>query len=263
MVAGDLVNTASRIQSLSRAGHRSRRRAHPAGHRPDDRLRGRGLARAEGQDRAASTLAGAPRRRGRARVAQSPTGLEAPFVGRDRELRVVKELFHACGRRRQAAARLGHGHRRDRQVAARLGVLQVHRRAAPATSTGTEAAASSYGEGVAYWALADMVRMRARIAEDEEPASALEKLRPTPSASCDRRRGAPLRRAATRAPARSSRSARLSSGRTSSPPGASSSSASPTSTRSCWSSRTCNGRTRRCSTSSSTCSSGPGTRRCS
>ena len=34
----------------------------------------------------------------------------------------------------------------------------------------------SYGEGVTYWALADMVRMRARIAEDEEPASARAKL---------------------------------------------------------------------------------------
>ena len=34
----------------------------------------------------------------------------------------------------------------------------------------------SYGEGVTYWALADMVRMRARIAEDEEPRSALAKL---------------------------------------------------------------------------------------
>src|SRR5206468_2169087 len=37
----------------------------------------------------------------------------------------------------------------------------------------------SYGEGVTYWALAEMVRMRARIAEDEEAASALEKLRAT------------------------------------------------------------------------------------
>jgi tetratricopeptide (TPR) repeat protein len=34
----------------------------------------------------------------------------------------------------------------------------------------------SYGEGVTYWALADMVRMRARIAEDEEARSALAKL---------------------------------------------------------------------------------------
>src|SRR5436309_2409218 len=34
----------------------------------------------------------------------------------------------------------------------------------------------SYGEGVTYWALADMVRMRARIAEDEQRGSALPKL---------------------------------------------------------------------------------------
>ena len=34
-----------------------------------------------------------------------------------------------------------------------------------------------YGEGVTYWALADMVRMRCRIAEDEDPASAAGKLR--------------------------------------------------------------------------------------
>ena len=34
----------------------------------------------------------------------------------------------------------------------------------------------SYGEGVTYWALADMVRMRCRIAEDEQPDSALQKL---------------------------------------------------------------------------------------
>jgi len=37
----------------------------------------------------------------------------------------------------------------------------------------------SYGEGVTYWALADMVRMRCRIAEEEEPASAQAKLRAT------------------------------------------------------------------------------------
>jgi len=33
-----------------------------------------------------------------------------------------------------------------------------------------------YGEGVTYWALADMVRMRCRISEDDEPAAALAKL---------------------------------------------------------------------------------------
>ena len=37
----------------------------------------------------------------------------------------------------------------------------------------------AYGDGVTYWALADMVRMRCGIAEDDEPAAALEKLRAT------------------------------------------------------------------------------------
>ena len=37
----------------------------------------------------------------------------------------------------------------------------------------------AYGEGVAYWALADMVRMRCRIGEDEPPSSALVKLQET------------------------------------------------------------------------------------
>jgi tetratricopeptide (TPR) repeat protein len=37
----------------------------------------------------------------------------------------------------------------------------------------------AYGEGVTYWALADMVRMRCRIAEDEDPDSAVAKLQAT------------------------------------------------------------------------------------
>ncbi|HEU4354540.1 MAG TPA: tetratricopeptide repeat protein, partial [Actinomycetota bacterium] len=37
----------------------------------------------------------------------------------------------------------------------------------------------SYGDGVTYWALAEMVKMRCRIAEEEDPASAIVKLRTT------------------------------------------------------------------------------------
>ena len=56
-------------------------------------------------------------------------GLEAPFVGRDGDLRLVKELFHGALERRCGPA--GGGLRRGghRQVAAAPGVLQLHRRA--------------------------------------------------------------------------------------------------------------------------------------
>jgi hypothetical protein len=105
-------------------------------------------------------------------------GLEAPFVGRDRELRRIKELFHACADERRAhlvsvtgIAGIGKS---------RLGwefykyfdgiVEQIwwHR-----------GRCLAYGEGVAYWALADMVRMRCRISEDEPVEAALSKLRET------------------------------------------------------------------------------------
>ena len=72
--------------------------------------------------RALRVIAGARRRRAR-------DGLEPPFVGRDRELRLVKELFHATRDERRRPPRHGRRHRRDREVAARVGVREVHRRA--------------------------------------------------------------------------------------------------------------------------------------
>ena len=63
----------------------------------------------------------------------------------------------------------------------------------------------SYGEGVTYWALADMVRMRCRIAEEEEPASAQAKLHATLEEHILDPEERGLRRAAARAAARAGR----------------------------------------------------------
>ena len=131
MVAGDLVNTASPDPGLADPAQVLVGRLDPARDRADDRLRGRRRARAEGQDRPAPPV------RGRCAWSRAPAarckseGLEAPFVGRDRELRQIKDMFHACADERRAAPGLGDRDRRHRQVAPGVGVLQVLRRPRP------------------------------------------------------------------------------------------------------------------------------------
>ena len=103
-------------------------------------------------------------------------GLEPPFVGRTRELRLVKELFHACAEDRTAhlvsvVGAAGNGKSRlawefYKYIDGLADVVLWHRgRCLP------------YGEGVTYWALAEMVRMRAGIAEGDDSELARAKLR--------------------------------------------------------------------------------------
>ena len=103
MVAGDLVNTASRIQSLSEPGtvlvgeptRRATDQTIVYADAGSHELKGKiGLFQLS---QALRVVSGA-------RGSLKSTGLEAPFVGRDSELRRVKDLFHACVGRRQAAA---------------------------------------------------------------------------------------------------------------------------------------------------------------
>src|SRR5512146_804848 len=94
MVAGDLVNTAARIQAAAEPGTllvgESTRRASEATVAFEDA----GEHELKGKSepvrlwRALRVVAGA-------RGQLKSTGLEAPFVGRDRELRLIKDLFHA------------------------------------------------------------------------------------------------------------------------------------------------------------------------
>ncbi|HEY3069520.1 MAG TPA: AAA family ATPase, partial [Gaiellaceae bacterium] len=102
-------------------------------------------------------------------------GLEAPFVGRDRELRLLKELFHA-------SAEEGKAHLVSVTGIAGIGKSRLgweyfkYVDGLPQRTFWHRGRCLAYGEGVTYWALADMVRMRCRIGEDEEPSAALEKL---------------------------------------------------------------------------------------
>jgi class 3 adenylate cyclase/tetratricopeptide (TPR) repeat protein len=175
MVAGDLVNTASRVQSVAEpgsvyAGEATRRATEgavvyePAG---SFELKGK-----EGETplwQAVRVVSG----RGGALKSE---GLEAPFVGRDRELRQIKDLFHVCAEEQRA------------QLVSVTGIAGIGK-----SRLGWEfykyfdgiaqdiywhrGRCLAYGEGVTYWALADMVRMRCRIAEDDTQDDALRKLR--------------------------------------------------------------------------------------
>src|SRR5215208_3274663 len=174
MVAGDIVNTASRIQGVAEPGQvlvgEATRRATEAAIVYEDaglhELKGKaGLVPAS---RALRVVSGA-------RGTLKSQGLEAPFVGRDRELRLIKDLFHdsESGGRAHLISVTGIAGIGKSRLAWEFykyfdGIAQLtywHR-----------GRCLSYGEGVTYWALADMVRMRARIVEEEDPASARAKL---------------------------------------------------------------------------------------
>jgi class 3 adenylate cyclase/tetratricopeptide (TPR) repeat protein len=175
MVAGDMVNTASRIQSLAPAGSvyvgDSTRRATEQTIVYEDT----GSHELQGKS-GLFTLWRALRIVSGARGSLKSQGLEAPFVGRDRELRLIKDFFHAC-------ADDGTAHLVSVMGIAGIGKSRLaweffkYFDGLPQVTYWHRGRCLSYGEGVTYWALADMVRMRCRITEDEQTASALAKLR--------------------------------------------------------------------------------------
>lgn len=175
MVAGDLVNTASRIQAEAEpgtvlVGDATRRASEAAIAYEEVGFRSlKGKTEPHRLHRALRVIAA---RRGEGRS----TGLEPPFVGRAREFALVKDLFHACAEERRArlvsiVGVAGIGKSRlswefEKYVDGLADSVFWHR-----------GRCLAYGDGVAYWALAEMVRMRARIAEDDPPEVALARLR--------------------------------------------------------------------------------------
>jgi len=177
MVAGDLVNTAARIQSAADpgavlVGETTRRTTEAAIAYADAGTHDfKGKAEPMPLWRALRVTSG---RQGALRG----TGLEAPFVGRDRELRKIKDGFHAAAEEQRAhlVSVTGIGGIGKSRLAWEFykyfdGLVENvywHR-----------GRCLSYGDGVTYWALADMVRMRCRITEEEPAETALSKLRAT------------------------------------------------------------------------------------
>ena len=169
MVAGDIVNTASRLQSVAQPGTvlvgesteqaaRSGIAFEPAG---EHLLKGK--AAPVPAFRALRVVA---ERGGRGRS----EALEPPFVGRADEFRLLRDLVHAAGRDQRARlvsivgiAGVGKS-RMARELSNYLdGLVEPiywHAGRSPA-----------YGEGVTFWALGEMVRGRIGSAEGDDEAA--------------------------------------------------------------------------------------------
>ena len=175
MVAGDLVNTASRVQSVAEPGHVL----------VGDSTRSASEAAIEYVDAGSHQLKGKPepvRLWRAARVIAGaggslrPTGLEPPFVGRDRELRLLKEFLHATSQEGKA------------RLLSIVGLAGVGKSrlaweffkyidGLSETIWYQRGRCLAYGEGVAFAALTEMVRMRVGVVENEPLDSAKRKLR--------------------------------------------------------------------------------------
>ncbi len=166
MVAGDAVNTAARVQSAAPVGAvlvdtTTRRLAAPA---IDFELHAavelKGKAEPETLWRASQVVSGIG-------GAQRGDGLEGPFVGRAVEFRLVKDLLHATEQERRPRLVLvsgppGVGKSRlgwelEKYVDGLAETVFWHRGRCP-----------RFGEHTAYWALAEMVRARLGVAEDDD-----------------------------------------------------------------------------------------------
>jgi len=174
MVAGDLVNTAARLQSVAP---------------PGTVLVGEATQRAASQaiafeEAGEQTLKGktSPVPAWRALRVVSERGgrnrseaLEAPFVGRDEEFRLLKDLFHTTGREQRTRlvsiigpAGIGKSRLAWEFLKYLDGLVENvwwHHGRSPA-----------YGEGITFWAVGEMVRARCGLAETDNEATTRAKV---------------------------------------------------------------------------------------
>ncbi len=174
MVAGDLVNTASRLQGAATPG------TVLVGEVTEQAIRDSIVLEAVGEQALKGKVLPVPAWRalrvvaGRRGVGRADR-LEAPFVGRTAELRALKDALTSTGAEHRAryvaiTGQAGIGKSRlawelEKYVDGLVEPIYWHRGRSPA-----------YGEGIAFWALAEMVRSRAGIHESDLQGDAAVKL---------------------------------------------------------------------------------------
>jgi class 3 adenylate cyclase/predicted ATPase len=173
-MAGDTVNTAARVQTAAEPGA-------VLVDATTQRLAGGGVGFADAGEHALKGKA-EPQHLWRAtRVlagvggSQRVDGLEALLIGRDAELRTLRELFHATVERRAPRVVLVSGPAGVGK--SRLGwEFEKYLDGLAEDVWWHRGRCLSYGEGVAFWALAEMVRQRLGIAEEDAPGVAAARL---------------------------------------------------------------------------------------
>ena len=174
MVAGDIVNTASRLQSAAQPG------TVLVGEATQRAAAGSIVFEEAGEQSLKGKAAPVPAWRALRVVAErggrnrSDT-LEAPFVGRDEELRQLKDLFHAAARERKprlvsviGPAGIGKSRLAWEFLKYLDGLADTvwwHAGRSPA-----------YGDGITFWALGEMVRARAGLRESDDEATSRSKI---------------------------------------------------------------------------------------
>ena len=174
MVAGDLVNTAARLQSVAPPGtvlvgeatHRAASRAIAFEEVGPQELKGKALPVAAWRAvRVVAEIGGRNR---------SET-LEAPFVGRTEELRLLKELFHTTTRDRRprlvsviGPAGIGKTRLAWEFLKYLDGLVE--------TIWWHEGRSPAYGDGITFWALGEMVRARCGLLETDDEVTTRRKV---------------------------------------------------------------------------------------
>jgi class 3 adenylate cyclase/tetratricopeptide (TPR) repeat protein len=174
MVAGDLVNTASRLQSAAPAGvvlvGESTKRAteNSIAYEAAGEHLMKGKTAPVTAFRAMRVVA---ERGGRGRGDR----LEAPFVGRDSELRLLKDLAHTTARERRIrlVSITGQGGIGKSRLAWEL---KKYLDGVADRVFWHEGRSPAYGDGITFWALGEMIRARAEISEVDDPATTRTKL---------------------------------------------------------------------------------------
>jgi len=177
MVAGDLVNTASRLQSVAPPGS-------VVVGETTERAAGRAIVfEPIGEQLLKGKTAPVPAWRALRVVAERggrrrSEVVEPPFVGRDEELRLLKDLFHATGRERRTrlvsiTGQAGIGKSRLAWEFLKYvdGLLE--------DAWWHEGRCPSYGDGVTFWALGEMIRGRAGLAETDDERTTRDRIAAT------------------------------------------------------------------------------------